>query len=100
MGYRIDTWYRHETDSDRSVRQHPQMCSGAETSGDIVRTVGELKQAGYEVQRVQVQCVCPTCKGNARILARTFKRAPARYKDCSTCQGFGTVGNPLDWPVI
>lgn len=99
MAYRVDTWYRSAGDSDRSVQQTPQMCSGAETSGDIVRMVRELQAQGYEVQRVQVESVCPTCKGNARICVRKFKRAPTKYKDCLTCKGQGTVGGRLDWPV-
>jgi hypothetical protein len=98
MAFTVDYWYRHESDTDRSVRLHPQMMAGAETSGDIHKTIAGLRSGGYEVQRVKVHTVCPKCKSNGRYVVKVFKRQPAKYADCVLCGQTGYVGS-LDYPV-
>lgn len=98
MAFTVDYWYRHSSDADRGVRECCQMMAGAETSGDIVRTVKELQAGDYEVQRIKVRTNCPRCKSNGRYVVKTFKRKPPIYKDCPTCEMTGFIGE-LDYPV-
>ncbi len=99
MAFTVDYWYRHETDDDRSTRPHAQMTAGAETSGDIAKTVAELRAGDYEVQRIKVHTNCPRCKSNGRIVVKVYKRQPAKYAECPTCKGAGFIGE-LDYPVV
>jgi hypothetical protein len=99
VGFQVYYWYRSEDDQDRSVRQHCQMTAGAASSADILREVQRLQAQGYEVQRVQVRTVCPVCHANARVLIRTYKTRPPKYKDCSACQGNGLIGPALEFPI-
>ncbi len=96
--FRVDWWYRHESDTDQSVRDLWQMTTGAASADDITQEVADLRRQGYAVQRITVHTICPTCKGNARVCVKTYKRAPAKYADCKVCSGEGQVAS-INWQI-
>lgn len=97
--FSVDWWYRHESDNEQTIRQHPQMCSAIGSTAELDTTIGEIRSQGYTIQRIELQAICPRCQSNGRIVVRKYKRQPPKYAECPTCKGDGHVGVKLDWPV-
>jgi hypothetical protein len=91
LGNCAEFWYRHESDPG-PIRTHPQMSAGAIVPEDAIDDARELKQLGYDVQRVVFLTLCDVCQGQGRIQwqPRT-KRGFATYTDCRLCNGDGAL---------
>ena len=94
--YTADFWYRHESDTDQSVRTIPQMTSNCTCHEAAIVTAEELREQGYTIQRIDIAKVCPTCEGNGRIAkGKRNAKKPAwmqKWIDCATCHGHGHDG--------
>lgn len=100
VSYNVDYWYRHDSDMDRSVRQHAQMGQRASSTEQIRRTIADLEAQGYTVQRVTFQAVCLHCNGDGRIAGKRNRGTVfAKYTDCKPCKGTGHSAGPVEYQL-
>lgn len=96
MRYTALYWYRHESDTDQSLRAMCQMSARAAGEADVRAEVASLQAQDYLVQRVVLQLDCPSCTGAGRI-GKRMKGARKDshghymqvYRTCAVCQGDG-----------
>ena len=96
-----DFWYRHETDTDRSVRAIPQMTMGVDAETEAIAEADRMTRSGYTIQRIDLAATCPHCQGAGRLgkAPKGTRKAkignlPAwmlKWTDCPVCKGDGHV---------
>lgn len=97
--YDVDYWYRHESDADRTIRSICQMSAAARDEAQVRTEIAGLQAQGYEVQKVVMRLVCPTCDGRGRIgrIPKGMRKAKIAtlpnwrlvWTSCGRCMGDG-----------